>query len=828
MRDLLAFALELREHGFAPLPIRADGTKAPAVNWKGFIATGEMPTEDEIEKWFSTIDTDGLGLITGRSSDHLEMIEFESRATHLQESLGALMSDNGFGPLWARIINGWAEMTPSGGIHYHYRISDGPAAPSAKLARNSEREVMIETRGQGGFTVIAPSAGRSHASGKGWIPLIGSFLTCPSITCAERDALFAISTMLDEAPPIAMLPPSEKRERKEGDSLRPGDDFNARATWSEILGKHGWIELRSFGNGYKSWQRSGGWPGGLSATTGLNDGDNLYVFSTSTVFETQVPISKFAAYTILEHGGDFAAAASALASQGYGARKEELRASYNDFSDLVGESFGALAIQPAPIEQASPAPHLTLVEPQTYSETDDGNALRLVDRYDKAIHYCPQRGSWLVWDSHKWAWDEDGKVYELARHIARTLPERDKESAKHRKNSLSRRSIEAMVKLAEHDKRTVVHLSKLDAKPYELNTPAGVLDLRTASLRPSDPLSLHTRSTNVAPDFDAVPTQWLNFLADTFAGDVALTTYIQRLLGVSLIGTVLEQLLPFGFGSGANGKTTLVGVVQRIVGIGDGGYSISAPADMLVASNHQGHPTEIARLAGARLVIASELEDGQHFAEAKIKQLTGRDTISGRFMRQDWFSFTPTHTLWLLANFQPAVRAGGPAFWRRLRLLPFLHTVPAESRIADLEDRLVEREGPAILAWLAQGAADYLALGLAEPESVSVATDAYQTDQDTVGRFVKECCVVSKPGSQGFSVRITTLRQAYETWCRVEGETPVSAKALTMSLRSRFEIISERTMSERFYSGVRLETLEEPVMEDPSSKIDDEDDWRLK
>jgi putative DNA primase/helicase len=173
-------------------------------------------------------------------------------------------------------------------------------------------------------------------------------------------------------------------------------------------------------------------------------------------------------------------------------------------------------------------------------------------------------------------------------------------------------------------------------------------------------------------------------------------------------------------------------------------------------------------------------------------------------MRQDWFNFTPTHTLWLLANHQPVVRAGGPAFWRRLRLLPFQHTVPAEQRIADLEDQLVGSEGPQILGWIIQGAADYLTHGLVAPASVTAATDAYATDQDTIGRFVEEMCETGPASHQLMHVKVTVLRSAYESWCHEQGERPVGPKALTQELRSRYDVASDRDNSARFYSGIRL------------------------
>src|SRR3546814_2079333 len=187
-------------------------------------------------------------------------------------------------------------------------------------------------------------------------------------------------------------------------------------------------------------------------------------------------------------------------------------------------------------------------------------------------------------------------------------------------------------------------------------------------------------------------------------------------------------------------------------------------------------------------------------------------------MGKYFFSFKPSHTIWLLANEQPAVLAGGPAFLRRLRLIHFLHVVPTHQRIAGLDHILIAEEGPAILAWLIQGAVDYLRDGLAEPASVRVATDAYEKDQDTVARFVEDCCERGPAAQQLMRVRVSDLRQAYETWCRQEGETPISAKALTTALTSRFDVISERTNSSRFYAGIRL-TDPSPRSEEPTSEI---------
>lgn len=440
----------------------------------------------------------------------------------------------------------------------------------------------------------------------------------------------------------------------------------------------------------------------------------------------------------------------------------------------------------------------------TYSRTDDGNALRLVDDHRADIRYCPQRGQWLRWDAYRWVWDEAETIRERARSVARNLPTGSNAEYAHQQKSLSSNAVSAMVRLARTDARVIANVGELDAHAFALNTPSGVINLRTGELGHVDRDQLHTRATTVPPDHDQQAPLWQQFLADTFAGDPQLTAYVQRLLGLSLLGTVLEQTMPFAFGAGANGKSTLFGTTQRVLGVGDTGYSISAPAEMLLASANSGHPTDIARLSGARLVIASEIEDGQRFAEARIKQLTGKDVLTGRFMRQDFFSFGPTHTLWLHANHQPQVKAGGHAFWRRIRLLPFLHTVPDAQQRGDLEDRLVEDEGPAVLAWLVDGARDYLTHGLHVPESVTDATAAYERDQDALGRFVAEMCETGPAGQSDMWVEVKELRSTYESWCHLEGEETLNAKALTQGLRSRFGVMPQRDASTRSYAGIRL------------------------
>lgn len=847
---VLETALAFVDAGCSVIPVATDGSKRPRGAWKPYQSTPAQ--RDQVELWFRD-DWPGLGLVTGAVSRNLEMLELEGRAVQdgMLGQLTEMAMASGLADIWTRITRGYMEATPSGGVHFLYRVEGQPIPGNTKLARRPATEaelaenpddrvkVLAETRGEGGFVVVAPSHGPTHPTGKPWQRASGGPGSIPTLSAAEHNALMILVRTLDAMPGIpeqtssttsAPAPLSEADAfllsgRTPTGGISPGDDYNQRASWDELLLPAGWTVLWGRRDGERGWRRPGKDTPGISATTGYGDrGDWLYVFSSSTDFPCEQTLTKFAAYAHLEHAGNYSAAAKALRADGYGDQRplpEQPRPTTTSGGDVHAANVTAKDGHDGPPEPAPAAP-ASPPGPTTYSRTDDGNALRLVDQHAEQLRYVPQRGQWLAWDGHRWRWDDHGQVYEHTRALARNLPNTAREEQRHRAWSLSARGISAAIRTAQTDPRVVTSIADLDRRPYELNTPAGVADLRTGTLRQPDPAALHTRSTDVAPDLEQPPERWLTFLADTFAGDPALTLYVQRLLGVSLLGTVLEQLLPFAFGEGANGKTTLLGAVMRVIGLGDTGYALTAPADLLLATQNSGHPTELARLAGARLVVTSELEEGQRFAEAKVKQLTGRDPVTARFMRQDFFTFTPTHSLWLLANHAPAVRAGGPAFWRRLRLLPFLHVVPPEQRDPHLEDQLVDKEGPQILGWLIQGAADYLTHGLAEPNSVRTATSTYERDQDTVGRFVEEACQIGPAGQQGMRVKVAELRAAYETWCRIEGETPVSAKAFTLTLCSRFQVQRDRDMSVRWYDGIRLDASSDLSDAEPR---DDKNGW---
>jgi len=782
--------------GCSVVRVATDGSKAPSGPWKA--AQSTRADTNTIRAWFAN-GHPGVGVVCGAVSGHLEMLEFEGRAVFdgTAATFFRTLYDQDLTSLRDRLLTGYTEASPSGGLHLYYRVSDAPALGNTKLAQRSTPDgvvPLIETRGEGGFVVVAPSHGPVHPSGDPWRRVAGSPATIATVTAEERDALHELARALDELPPPDPLPDPVPLDKRDG--LPPGADYNERADWHDVLGPAGWTAVQRHGD-RTLWRR----PGkriGVSAVTGGPAGDYLYSWTTSTELPAETGLSKWRAYALLAHGGDFSAAAKALSAAGYGQRAAPRRPQRPVLTVLPGYgagngSNGALA--PALVAQRAPA------GTTTHARTDDAVALALVDEHGATLRYCPERGRWLTWGGHVWRWCEQGGgvVREHAKGIARQLAEDDPADIRHKVRALSGPGTTAIVQQASSDPRVVVALAELDARPFELNSPAGIIDLRSGKLTTPDPVHLHTRSTTVAPDPAADVAAWHAFLARTFAGHADdLAGYVQRLVGYCSTGAVRDQLLPFALGPGANGKSVLLGVVSAVLG----DYGTAAPSGFLMAQQNAKHETEIADLAGARFVVCSELNEQDRFDEARIKLLTGKDTIKARYMRQDYFSFKPTHHLWLMGNHQPTVTSGGPAFWRRLRIIPFTNVVPPSEQDPELADTLTAEHGSAVLAWIVAGAVDYLAHGLREPASVHAATEVYERDQDTVSQFVGECCRIG--GGESVRIQVGTLRGAYEQWCRAEGYVALSAKALSIALARVDGVGAARSNGVRLYTGLSL------------------------
>ncbi|AYN57465.1 DNA polymerase/primase [Arthrobacter phage Constance] len=817
----LEAAKELAAAGLSVVPVMTDGTKRPAGGWKEYQTLRASTTK--LHEWFAQ-GNQGIGIITGTISGNLEMSEVEGRGADRLPEIAQLATDTGLADLWARLCSGWLEQSPSGGWHWFYKISypEGFKFPgNTKLAKAANKETLAETRSEGGFVVVAPSAGTVHPTGKPWVRVAGGPSTIPTITPDEREAFHALLGTLNEYTPEvtqqAFSVTTTQRDPLEGTT--PGDDFENKTTWADILQPAGWTKL--FTSGRTTYWRRPGKTLGMSATTGnAEDRDRLYVFTSSTEFEQETPYTKFGAYALLHHRGDHAAAASELRKKGHGSEPQRpVRV------PLPGKLHSVPTVTPAPLPQSDLTPHVQQMTAGTAAlatvhdiddhrapsvtlqRSDDGNAQALIDQYGDRLRYCSERGRWLAWNGNVWEWQHGtgGAAREYAKAIARALPDAGTEAQNHKRRALSAKGTSDMLIQAQTDPRITVTIDQLDAHPWELNTPGGIIDLRTGQLTPPDPTKLHTRITSCAPDFDADTTLWQTFLNQTFPEGEGLIAYMQRLVGYSAVGEVREHLLPFAYGGGGNGKGVFLEAIKGVLG----DYATTSPNGFLMASNYAPHTTEIARLAGQRMVICSEVNEDDKFDEAKVKALAGGDTLTARFMRQDDFTFKPTHQLWLMGNHQPAVESGGHSFWRRLRLIPFTHTVPDSQMIEDLQGILARDHGPAVLAWIARGAAEYAAKGLQEPAGVKAATEDYAHSVDTVGRFIEEECTLH-PGTAAahLATDVSAIRAAYERWCLDNGETALRGRAFQSQIRRHGVLTGAQaprgTGGARRYGGITL------------------------
>lgn len=769
MTDVLAAAVDALEAGLSVIPAAVDGSKAPwpdGPRWKAYQARRADP--GQLTRWFGGAGPyGGFGVVCGQISGNLELLEFEGRAVAegVLDEFMATATAAGLIDLVDRIVDGYSETTPSGGVHWLYRVDGPPVGGNTKLASRpalpgeattGERVmVLIETRGEGGFGILAPSNGTTHPTGGRWEITLGGFDTITTITEEEHVDLLDLARSFDRS--VASGVESEHGQVEHVDGLRPGDDYEARTTWPEVLEPLGWRFLFTTSEGVGHWCRPGK-SRGTSATTNANGTDRLKVHSTSTDLDTAGTYSRFAVYAHAHHGDDYAAAARHLRKQGYG---------------------GA---PPVVVDEQTTGDDQPIVEHQC---TDLGNARRLVDAAGQDLRYVHEWGRWLTWDGRRWCRDLTGEVHRRAKAVVDAIlveaattasPNRRDALMKWWKQSQAAQRLGAMVNIATTELPVPALVDQLDGDPWLLNVANGTLDLRTGALMPADRTQLLTKLAPVDFDPEATCPRFEAFLDLITGSDPELAGFIQRAVGYSLTGTVGEQVLFFAHGGGQNGKSTLMGVLQRILG----DYAQAAAPNLLITTRDAEHPTAVADLVGTRLVVSQEVDQGRRLAEATVKALTGGDLIKARFMRQDFFNFWPTHKIWLSANHKPFVRGTDHAIWRRIRLIPFEARIPDDQRVNHYEHVLFA-EASGILNWALAGCLEWQARGLQVPARVADATALYRDENDDVGRFISECCDLGP----NLRAQATPLRERYVEWCEANGERPMSARALGPHLRER-------------------------------------------
>ena len=458
--------------------------------------------------------------------------------------------------------------------------------------------------------------------------------------------------------------------------------------------------------------------------------------------------------------------------------------------------------------------------------TDLGNANRFAVDHRGKVLYTKAHG-WLCWDGRRWAEDDTGGVERLARLTVQRIwndvndvserlktlsteagdgdgdkaDEIDKLQKRQRTlsawavKSQQRTRQEAMLALARSEVGIAARGEDFDAKPWLLNVANGTLDLHTGKLRKHDPGDKLTRLIDVDYHPDAAAPTWLAFL-DRVQPDADVRTFLQRYTGYSLTGDTSEQCLAFLYGSGRNGKSVYSDLMLRLLG----GYGLKMSTETLTETRRQaGAATEdVARLHGKRLYVASEWKESAPLAENFVKELTGGDMLTARFLHKGSFDFKPEGKLLIYGNHKPVIKGDDFGIWRRIRLVPFAVTIPEAEVDPKLTDKL-RAELPGILAWAVRGCLDWQAHGLGNAEAVHQATAEYRESSDVLGAWFSECCKLDPT----LTTPASALFGAWSSWANENGHKPMNVTWFGRRLSER-GLRKERTTAGVKWVGISL------------------------
>ncbi|HUO59527.1 MAG TPA: phage/plasmid primase, P4 family [Candidatus Acidoferrales bacterium] len=403
--------------------------------------------------------------------------------------------------------------------------------------------------------------------------------------------------------------------------------------------------------------------------------------------------------------------------------------------------------------------------------TQDALAEALIAR-EPNLRYVHELGRWFIFDGAAWREDKTRMVFNRIREAMRDFRASHSDSRMARESA---RTYSAVETIAAAHPACALSVEQLDANPDLLNTPMGTVDRRTGGMRPANAADYLTKSTAVAPGGDCP--LWHEFLKRVTKGDEYLAHYLQRLAFYCLWGSTEQDSIFYLYGNGANGKSTFL---TNLAGaLGD--YAVTAPPEVFMRASATQHPTGIARLRGARLVCTSEIPEGR-WNEEFLKSISGGGKLTGRFMRQDFFEFTPRFKLVVTGNTKPGLRVVDPAMRRRFNLIPFTATFAPDEIDRELRDIKLPREWPGILQWALDGREEFLRQGLNPPECVREASAEYLDEEDKAGRWLADCCVAA-PDRR---VSAGALYVSFREWCEEAGEsfTP-SQKWLARELKKR-------------------------------------------
>jgi len=818
--------------GVSVLPIRADGTKRPPVQWAQYIK--EQPSTGEVQRWFGNGNGYGLALICGEVSCNLEMLELEGRAMSqdLISKLSVTIANHGLWDLWAYLNgpNGYSEFSPSGGLHLLYRVNDHEVPGNEKIARRfatteelqaNHRDlykVMAETRGTGGYVIVAPTPGECHPSGQPWRLIEGHYGQLPFVTWEQRCQLHAaIKEALDEVESQkALLAPSIPSPLaassspglaaplavRGGSILSPGDDFENQVDWADelLLGGAGWT-LESRHGITRNWTRPGkDRKDGMSATTGRDPArDRLYVFSSATEFEPEVPYTKFGAFALLHFGGNHSDAARELARIGFGERLER-----RDSDEYITRPGGG-----GPKEaQAVEGQIVSEPDKKWYSHDDIGNAERLWDKVKVHYRYVCEEKKGYVFNGRAWTEDYDGAlIRDMIKvtddMLAQAAADDDEPLKKWARRSRSKAALENACKLmASSNPGATIKYSQFNPNSRLLNVGNGVLNMETHELLPHDAKYMMTRVFGADYQPEATCPSFEKFMAQALP-DEAMRSYVQRALGYSLLGDVDQRAMFLIYGPSGTGKSTLMEAMRNLFA----DYGATAAPGTFKSRRESAPSNDLHGLRGSRFVTTSETAQDASFDEDTLKRITGRDRITSRNLYEQNQEWIPECTLWLATNHPPKFTSDDDAIWRRAKLIPFeTRFADSTTEIFDMARKVLAPEADGILNWLLVGLTDYLSNGLGEPEEIRESAKVHREQSSSAICFLGDMEAEGMVSFDDEKAVLSTrdLYNMYAEWCRTGGGNKLGARRFVQQIESSDRGLKyDRRSGQSVWVGIR-------------------------
>jgi len=745
---------------------------------------------EQIEQWWGKWgDAANIGILTGAASGGLAVLDVDAPSG--EASLQALVSE--YGPLPPTV-----EVRTARGRHFYFRVSGA-------VVRNSARKLGdgLDVRGDGGYVVAPPSR---HVTG-----CVYSFSNGKSL--ADLELAEAVEWLLTEPrtrkrliaapkPPIHLN--GSTRERRYADkalesacakvaSASEGtrnDTLNRQAFGIGQLVGATLLERAEVENALAAAAIVAGLPEPeIRATvrSGLDAGEK----EPRGMPDPDPPMNGAgggAAHRVDHDGGDYGHGEASNGASGYQSPSD---------------------VSAVPVE-----------EPLALSDT--GNAKRLVRQHGADLRYCHPWGIWLAFDGARWKADDTAQVDRWAKAAVRTIAgEAEQEDNENRRKALLAHALKsehaqrhrAMIDLARSEDGIPILPAHLDADPMLFNLENGTIDLRTNTFRDHRRRDLICKLAGVRYATNATCPTFEKFL-ERILPDPDLRRYLQRAFGYCLTGDVGAQVLFFAHGAGANGKSTLLNCMLRLLG----DYATRAPSELLLASRGDRHPTEKTVLHGRRLAVCYEANEGRRFDLAVVKALTGGDPVTARGMRQDFWTFDPQHKLWLAANAKPVVMANDEATWRRIQCIPFEVTITEEEQDPSLREKL-SAELSGILNWALAGCREWLEAGggkrgLGEPSKVREATEDYRVQEDIIGAFVEDRCVLLPTAK----TRKSELYKEFTRWAEDNGESVLTQHDFNTRIAQIANVGSSRTSKARLWIGIRIRTASVQGEIDPEAR----------